>query len=323
MTGRRCLGAVLAALSLLTGGTRDGAAQAYPQRPVRVVVPAPAGGPTDVPARIVAEALSNLTGQRFMVENRMGAGGLIGAESVARAEPDGYTLLYANTSVLAVIPALQPKMPYDTATAFTAIGFVSNSPQLLIASPQLPARSVQELVAYAKANPGRLNFASGGIGSLPHLTYELFRMEAGIDAVHVPYAGGAPATTALMAGQADVLFDLVRTRVRSGEVRALALTSEARDAELPDVPTMAESGYPAVTSTSFTGVVAPAGTPREVVTILNVRLNDLLQLPEVQSRMRSLGLVPKGGTPEEFAAFAATERQKWARIAKAAGASAN
>ena len=279
MTGGRRLGAALAAAAILIAGARDGAAQTYPQRPVRLVVPAPAGGPTDVPARLVAEGLSTLTGQRFVVENRVGAGGVIAAESVARAEPDGYTLLYANTSVLAVNPALQPKLPYDAATAFAPVGFVSHSPQLLIASPKLPVTSVQELVAYAKANPGKLNFASGGVGSLPHLTYELFRMESGIDAVHVPYSGGGPATVALMAGQADVLFDLVRTRVRSGEVRALALTGEARDPDLPDVPTMAESGYPALTSASITGVVAPAGTPREVITILNVRLNDLTARP--------------------------------------------
>ena len=235
------------AAAVLLAATHEAPAQTYPNRPVRLVVPAPAGGPTDVPGRLVAEGLSGLAGQRFVVENRAGAGGLIGAETVFRAEPDGYTLLYANTSVLAVNPALQPKAPYDPA-AFIPIGLVSNSPQLLIASPKLPVKSLKELVEYAKANPGKLNFASGGVGTLPHLAYELFRIEAGIS-VHVPYAGGAPATTALIAGQADVLFDLVRTKVRSGEVRALALTGSARDPELPDVPTFVESGYPTITAT--------------------------------------------------------------------------
>src|SRR5438874_11896690 len=252
----------LAAL-LFAAAVTQAAAQSYPAKPVKLIVPAPAGGPTDVPGRLVADGLSTLVGQRFVVENKVGAGGLIGAEFVARAEPDGYTLLYANTSVMAVIPALQPKIAYDPA-AFVAIGFVSNSPQLLIASPKFPVKSVRELVDYARAHPGKVNFASGGVGTLPHLTYELFRLEAGIDAIHVPYAGGAPATTALVAGQADVLFDLVRTRVKSGEVRALAITGEARDPELPDVPTIAEAGYPAVTSTSITGLVAPPGPPKAV-----------------------------------------------------------
>ncbi|TMH64855.1 MAG: tripartite tricarboxylate transporter substrate binding protein [Betaproteobacteria bacterium] len=268
---------------------------------------------------MVADGLSTLVGQRFVVENKVGAGGLIGAEFVARAEPDGYTLLYANTSVVAVIPALQPKISYDPA-AFVPVGFVSNSPQLLIASPKFPAKTVRELVAYAKENPGKLNFASGGVGSLPHLTYELFRLESGIDAIHVPYAGGAPATAALIAGQADVLFDLVRTRVKSGDVRALAITGETRDPELPDVPTIGEAGFPAVTSTSFTALVAPPGTPKALAARLNSRLNELHQSAEFQARMKSFGLVPKASTPEEFAAYAAREREKWVRVVKLSGA---
>jgi tripartite-type tricarboxylate transporter receptor subunit TctC len=304
--------AVLVAVVLLS-------AQTYPTRPVKLVVPAPAGGPTDVPARLVADGLALIVGQRFVVENRIGAGGVVGAEYVARAEADGYTLLYANTSVLAVAPALQPKIPYDAA-AFVPVGFVSNSPQLLIVNPRLPASTVKELVDYARANPGKLNFASGGVGSLPHLTYELFRMETGITAVHVPYAGGAPATTALMAGQADALFDLVRTRVKSGEVRALALTGELRDPDLPGVPTIAEAGYPAVTSTSFTAVVAPPGTPREIAALLNARLSEVHRSAEFQARMKGFGLVPKSSTPEELGAYAAREREKWARVAKASGA---
>jgi len=310
----------LAAL-LFAAAVTQAAAQSYPAKPVKLIVPAPAGGPTDVPGRLVADGLSTLVGQRFVVENKVGAGGLIAAEFVARADPDGYTLLYANTSVVAVIPALQPKISYDPA-AFVPVGFVSNSPQLLIASPKFPAKTVRELVAYAKANPGKLNFASGGVGSLPHLTYELFRLESGIDAIHVPYAGGAPATAALIAGQADVLFDLVRTRVKSGDVRALAITGEARDPELPDVPTIGEAGFPAVTSTSFTALVAPPGTPKALAALLNSRLNELHQSPEFQARMKSFGLVPKASTPEEFAAYAAREREKWVRVVKLSGAKA-
>lgn len=317
----RLLFAAFAALSVFAGP--DAAAQSYPQKPVRLIVPAAAGGPTDVPGRLIADGLSNLIGQRFVIENRVGAGGLVAGEFVSRSAPDGYTLLYANTSVLAVNPALQgANMPYDPAKAFIPIGFVSNSPQLLVANPKLPYRTVQELVAWAKSHPGKLNFATAGVGTLPHLTFELFRMETGIDALNVPYASGAPALTAVIAGQADVLFDLVRTRVKSGELRAIAITGAERDADLPDIPTLAESGYPAVTSTSGTGIVGPAGLPRDIVATLNARLNELIALPETQAKMKSFGLVPKSGTPEEFGAWAAQERQRWTRVVKQSGAKA-
>jgi tripartite-type tricarboxylate transporter receptor subunit TctC len=298
-------------------------AQPYPQKPVRLIVPAPAGGPTDVPGRLVADGLSELLGQRFVVENRAGAGGLVAGEYVARSAPDGYTLLYANTSVLAVNPALQgANMPYDPAKAFAPVGFVSNSPQLLVANPKVPYKTVQELVAWARKNPGKLNFATAGVGTLPHLTFELFKMETGIDALNVPYSGGGPALTAVIAGQADVLFDLVSPRVKTGELRAIAVTGTERHADLPDVPTLAESGYAAVTSTSGTGVVAPAGTPREVVTLLNAKLNELIARPETQAKMKSFGLVPKGGAPEELGAWAARERERWTRVVKQSGAKA-
>ena len=311
---------LLAALALAAA---QALAQPYPAKPVRLIVPAPAGGPTDVPGRLIADGLSGIVGQRIVVENRVGAGGLVAGEFVSRSTPDGYTLLYANTSVLAVNPALQgANMPYDPAKAFAPVGFVSNSPQLLVANPKLPYRSVQELVAWAKKNPGKLNFATAGVGTLPHLTFELFRSETGIDALNVPYAGGAPALTAVIAGQADVLFDLVSPRVKSGEVRAIAVTGAERHADLPDVPTLAESGYPAVTSTSGTGIVAPAGIPKDIVAMLNARLNELIERPETQSRMKSFGLVPKSGTPEEFGAWAAQERQRWTRVVKLSGAKA-
>src|SRR5258708_11098759 len=185
----RSVGAALAASSMLFWAARDADAQSYPQRPVRLIVPAPAGGPTDVPARLIADGLSGSFSQRFVVENRVGAGGLLAGEFVARSEPNGYTLLFAETSVLAVNPALQgANMPYDPATAFAPIGFVSNSPQRLVAHPKVPHGSLQELVAWAKSNPGKLNFATAGVGTLPHLTYELFKMEAGIEALNVPYA---------------------------------------------------------------------------------------------------------------------------------------
>jgi len=189
-----------------------------------------------------------------------------------------------------------------------------------VANPKVPYRSVRELVAWAKSNPGRLNFATAGVGTLPHLTYELFKMETGIQALNVPYAGGAPALTAVIAGQADVLFDLVRTRVKSGEVRALAITGTSRDADLPGIPTLAECGYPAVTSTSGTGIVAPAGISREIVALLNSKLNELIERPETQGKMKAFGLVPQSGPPEEFGAWAAQERERWTRVVKQSGA---
>jgi len=317
----RPLRAALAALSVFAA--LELAAQPYPQKPVRLIVPAPAGGPTDIPGRLIADGLSALIGQRFIVENRVGAGGLLAGEYVARSEPNGYTLLYANTSVLAVNPALRgANMPYDPAKAFAPIGFVSNSPQLLVANPKLPYRSVQELVAWAKSNPGKLNFATAGVGTLPHLTYELFRLESGIDALNVPYSGGGPALIAVISGQADVLFDLISPRVRAGEVRAIAITGPERNSDLPDIPTLAESGYPAVTSTSGTGIVAPAGIPRDIVTLLNAKLNELVERPDTQAKMKSFGLVAKSGPPEEFGAWAAQERQRWTRVVKLSGAKA-
>ncbi len=323
MFGYRVLGAALAALSILAWQPGDSAAQSYPQKPVKLLVPGAAGGPTDVPARLVADGLSQLTGQRFVVEDRTGAGGVVAAEATSKAAPDGYTLLYANSSVMAVNPALYKNLSYDPAKAFTLIGFATNSPQLLIANKNLPYKTVPEMVAWAKAHPGKLNFATGGAGTLPHLTAELFKIETGIDAVIVHYNGGAPGATAVMAGQADVLFDLVRTRVKNGDVRALALTGQHRDPDLPDVPTMAEAGYPAVTSTSWTGLAAPAGTPKEIVTYLNTKLNQLVNSPEFKAKAAPIGLVPQGGTPEEFAAWAAKERERWTHVVKVSGATTN
>lgn len=313
----RMLGVAAFAVALVLAP--EGRAQSFPQKPVRIIVPSAAGGPTDIPGRLVADGLSRLTGQRFIVENRVSAGGVVGAEAVARSEPNGYTLLYANTSVLAVNPALHDKLPYDPA-AFVPIGFVSNSPQVLVAHPKFQAKSIRELLDYANANPGKINFATSGLGTLPHLTYELFRLESGIKATLVNYKGGGPALLAIVSGEADVMFDIVGSRVRSGEVRALVVTGTSRHPDIPDVPTMAEVGLPAMTSTSGTGLVGPAGTPRDVVKFLNGKLNDLLQAPEVQARMKTLGLMPAGGTPEEFGVWASDQRQKWLRVVKESGA---
>jgi tripartite-type tricarboxylate transporter receptor subunit TctC len=318
----RWLAAAGASLCLIVGAS-EGAAQSYPQKPVKVVVPSTAGGPTDIPARIVCDALSNLLGQRFVVENRTGAGGVVAGEVVAHAAPDGYTLLYANSSVLAMNPALYKQMPYDTATAFAPVGLATSSPQAVLVSPALPVKSIAELLAYSKANPDKLNYASSGTGTLPHLTYELFKMESGLSAVLVPYPGGAQALTAVIAGQADLVIDLVTPRIRNGEVRAIAITGETRHPDLPEVLTMAESGFPAVTAMTWNGLAAPTGTPKEIVALLNAKLNEAIRSPEFRARMMAAGLVPKGGTPDEFAALAAQERVRWARVVKASGATPN
>jgi tripartite-type tricarboxylate transporter receptor subunit TctC len=312
--------AAAAATSLVSAVVAGSAhAQAYPQKPVRIVVPAAAGGPTDLPARLVGDYLSRSANARFVVENRVGAGGIIGAEAVARSPGDGATLLYANTSVLAVVPAVQDKIPYDPA-AFTYIGFVANSPQVLVANPKTPYKSVKEMLSFAKANPGKINFASGGPGTLPHLTYELLKLETGIPATLINYSGGGPALVAVQAGEADLLFDIVGTKVRNGEVRGLAVTGLTRHPDVPDIPTMAELGLPGMTSTSGNGIVGPAGVSRDIVVWLNTRLNEMLKQPEVQSKMKGIGLLPAGGTPEEFSAWAADQRQKWTRVVKESGA---
>jgi tripartite-type tricarboxylate transporter receptor subunit TctC len=303
-----------AALTLVFAATASG--QPYPSKPVRIVVPAAAGGPTDVPGRLVADGLSNTMAQRFVIENRVGAGGIIGAEAVAKSVPDGYTLLYANTSVLAVVPALQgAKLTYDP-TAFTPVGFVSSSPQILVGNPKLPYKNLQELLAFARANPGKINWAVSGVGTLPHLTYELLKLETGIKAEGINYSGGGPALVAVVAGQADVLFDILGPRVRSGEVRALAVTGPNRIPEIPDVPTVAEMGLPALTTTSGTGLVGPGGVPQDIVMAINARLNELLKSAEFVAKMRGLGLFPSGGSPEDFSSWANDQRQKWVRVVR-------
>ena len=318
MSGWRFLAAALAAaLALCMGG--QGWAQAYPQRPVKLIVPAPPGGPTDVPARLVADGLQKMLGQPFVVEDRAAGGGVVATGDVARAAPDGYTLLFANSSVLAVNTALYAHLPYDPATAFAPVGLAFNSPQIMVANKNVPYNTVPEMVAYAKAHPGKINFATAAVGTLPHLTAVLFKMETGIDALLVTYAGGAPAMTAVVAGQADVLFDLVRTRVKSGEVKALCLTGAQRDPDLPNVPTIGEAGYPGVTSTSWNGIVAPAGTPKAVIALLNAKINELVRDPAFKAKALGIGLVAAGGTPEQFTQHIARERVRWAKVVKAAG----
>ena len=316
MFGNSTKSSLLGAAALLAATTQNAVAQAYPVKPVRLIVPAAAGGPTDIPGRIIGDALDKAMGQRFLVENRSGAGGMIGADAVARSEPNGYTLLYANTSVLAVNPALYKNISYDATKAFTYVGFVSSSPQVLVTNPKMPFKTFPEMLTYAKANPSKINFASGGIGTLPHLTFELLQLETGTKSTLINYNGGGPALVAVVAGQSDMLFDLLSARVRSGDVRAIAVTGPSRLKEIPDVPTMTELGLPNLTTTSGTGIVAPAGVSRDIVIALNTRLNQALADPVIQGKMQGLGLTPRSGPPSDFEAWATDQRQKWIRVVK-------
>ena len=294
-------------------------AQTFPDRPIRLIVPSGPGGPTDLPARLVSQILPKL-GQPGVVENRAGAGGAIGARAVATAAPDGYTLLVGNTSVLAVFPAVSASAGYDPAKNFAPVAKVSESYQILVVPASSGFRSVRELVAYAKANPGKLNIAHTGSGGLPHLTVELFKSLAGIDIVGVPYKSGGEAVTGVLAEQVDMTFEgitILLPLIREGRLRALAVTSRARTPLAPDLPTMIEAGVPDYEVTTFNGVVAPAGTPAGIVNTLNAAINEGLQTAETQGFLHKLGAVSHAMSPAEFGTFIAAENRKWSALAKA------
>src|SRR5215813_1263242 len=297
-------------------------AQTYPDRLIRMVVPLGPGGPADTMARIVTQPLGPILGQTVIVENRAGAGGLIGSKSVAIAEPDGYTLLFGNISTLVVLPAVTRYKDYDPAKVFVPIAKVSQNYEVLIARPDFPARSVQELVAYAKANPGKLNFGSAGIGNTTHMAAELFMLKTGTRMVHVPYRGAAEAITGVMAGQVELFFgDIggVLPLMREGRVRALAISSEKRSPDVPDLPTMIESGVPDYVVLTFTGVAAPAGTSPAVVAKLNGAINTALTQPEVSAAYAKLGADVRPASSADFAAFLAGERAKWDDVVSRSG----
>lgn len=309
-----------AALGLLAAGAAT--AQSYPDRLIRMVVPFPPGGPVDVTARLVAQQLAPILGQTVIIENRAGAGGAIGAKAVAGADPDGYTILCGNISSLVVLPAVTNNRDYDPAKVFAPVAKVSQNYQVLVVSPAFPAKSVRELIAYAKANPGKLNFGSAGPGNASHLAAELFKLKTGIDIVHVPYRGAADAVTGVMGGQVHMFFgDIggVLPLVREGRLRALAWSSTTRSPEVPDLPTMIESGVPDYVVLTFIGVVAPAATPPAIVAKLNLAINASLQSPDVKAAMAKLSAEVAPGSPQDFAAFLAKEREKWIEVVKLSG----
>ncbi len=298
--------------------------QSYPTRTIKLVVPFGPGGPTDVSARIVAQVVQSGLGPSVVIENRPGAGGAIGSKSVANAEPDGATLLIGTSATLGVVPALMKNPGYDPIKSFAPVAKVADSTLVLVVPATFPANSVQEFVAYAKANPGRLSFASAGVGNQTQLLAELFKSKAGLDIVHVPYKSGAEMVTAILGEQVQMAFpdvSILIPLIREGKLKALAVTSASRHPQLPDVPTMIESGIPDYIMTFWSGVVAPAGVPAEIVNRLNTAINDGLTSASVRENLAKVGSQASPGTPQEFADFIAAETKKWSAVAKMAGIS--
>ena len=300
-------------------------AQGYPARPVRMIVPYPPGGPTDVLARIVAVKLSEALGQAFAIDNKAGASGMIGAAEVAKAAPDGYTLL-GNASIHVINPSLYPKSTFDAIADFTPVTQLAGVPLILVVNNDLPVKSVRELIAYAKANPGKLNFASSGNAAAQHLAGESFKIAAGVQMQHVPYKGSAPALTDLIGGQVHLMFDSMPSampHVKAGKLRPLAVTTVKRSAAVPDLPTVAEAGVPGYDISTWYGLWAPKGTPREITERIASETAKILKMPDVRERYAALGAEPVGSTPDEFAAYCRSELSKWAKIVRESGAKAD
>ncbi|MGB9367811.1 MAG: tripartite tricarboxylate transporter substrate binding protein [Xanthobacteraceae bacterium] len=294
-------------------------AQSYPARPIRLVVPFGAGGGTDNLARIIEPLVTKALGQPLVIENRPGGGSSIGMDAVAKAAPDGYTLVMTDTSI-AVNPSLKP-LPYDTINDFAPVSLLATAPVILVAHPSVPAKTLAEFVALAKAKPGELNYASGGIGASTHLGGELLKFVAGIDVKHVPYKGTGPAMNDLIGGHVQVMFSGIssaRPHMDAGTLRALGVTGDARNAATPDVPTFAEAGLPGVTASTYWGVLAPKGTPQAIVDRLSAEFAKAIRDPEVVKRIADLGYLPIGGGPSDYAANIRSEIAKWAPVVKAA-----
>lgn len=325
-TRRFALGSIASAVVLgagLLGGT-SALAQAYPTKPVTIIVPIAAGGTTDILARIIGQALTAELGQSVVVDNRAGAGGNIGGQAAAKATPDGHTLFMGTVGTHAINASLYKKMPFDPVKDFAPLTRVANVPNLLVANPAQPYKSVKDLIAYAKANPGKVNFGSSGNGSSIHLSGELFKSLAKVDMQHAPYKGSAPAVTDLLGNQIGIMFDNMPSaiqHVRSGSLVPLAVTTAKRSPELPNVPTIAEAGVPGYEATSWFGMFAPAGTPAPVLAKLNAAIVKVLAQPDVKKKINEQGAEVYSETPEQFAAFIQAESVKWGKVVKESGAS--
>lgn len=318
---RLLIGAAGATLGTLCGGARALAASDYPSKPLRVVIPYPPGGPTDIVGRIVAATLADKLGQSVVIDNRPGASGMIGADAVAKAAPDGYVLLI-NVSGQLVNPALYANMSHDPLKDFRGITNLASTPIQLVISANSPVRSVADLIALVRSQPGRHNFASSSNGTPGHLAGEVFKAAAKLDVTHIPYKGSAPALTDVIGGQVTYMLDSMPSSislVKGGKLRALAVTSDQRVAALPDVPTFAELGYPSVNLTTWYGMWAPAQTPPELVARIYQQVNAVLLRPDVRARLADAQAMPVGDTPEHFDAYCRSEAQRYAEIVRLAG----
>jgi tripartite-type tricarboxylate transporter receptor subunit TctC len=307
---------------LLLGAGLAGAQAAWPTRAVTLVVPFPPGGGTDTGARIVAQKLSARWGQQVVVDNKGGAAGQIGADLVAKARPDGYTILMGNIGTQAINPSLYARMPYDADKAFVPISLVAELPLAMMVNPAVPAATPQAFVALARSQPGRMSYSSSGAGGAPHLAAEMFKQSTGTFIVHVPYRGGGPAISDLLAGHVQLSFMTVLEasgHIKSGKLRALAVTSRQRVGALPDVPTLAETAVPGFDSISWIGLLAPAGTPREIVDKIATDVRDVVAADDVRTRLSDLGGVPRTNTPAQFAQMIAADRERYARIIRERG----
>jgi len=311
-----------AGVAVLPAVSRVARAQIYPTRPVRMIVPFAPGGQTDVIARLIAQKLSEHFGKQYYVENMPGAGGNIGMGRAAQAMPDGYTLLVADGTTYVVNPTLYNKVPYDPYRDFDPISLAVTTTQVLTVYPSMPAKTVKELVAVIEANSGKYSYASAGIGSPSHLTGELFRISLGLDLVHVPFNGAGPAIGSTVAGHTPIAFGSPASsiaQVKEGNLRALAVAAKTRLQALPDVPTMAEAGFPDIECNAWIGAFAPTGMPKEIIALLNREIGKMVALPDVKERLAVLGFEPFANTPEESAVIIRTESAKWAKVIRAAG----
>jgi tripartite-type tricarboxylate transporter receptor subunit TctC len=317
----RALFALLAALAAASAF-----AQPYPSKPIRLLLAFPPGGPTDINARIFAQKLGESMNQQVVVDNKPGAGGNIAAAEAAKSAPDGYTIFY-NTSAISIAPSLYSKLNYDVAKDFAPVALTATVPLVLVINPAIPAKSVKEFVAFAKANPAKMNYGSSGSGTITHLAGALFTAQMGLTMQHIPYKGSAPALVDVAGGQTQMMIDTINTilpYVKDNRLRALAIAIQRRSAALPDVPTLEEAAnLPGFEMSAWQGIVVPSGTPKEIISKLNAEINKAVQNPDLRQRLATLGAEPLGGTSEQYAEYIRTELLRWTKVVKDSGARAD